>query len=499
MTISIDRYIQITSGVAGGQSVAQRELVGLRFTSDPRVPADAVITMGKGDADAYFGAGSPEATFANQYFSYISPAPASQAQKLRFASYANEARPPRVYGVKTGNSLGHFQRITRGTFRLTLGDHTATLVDIDLSGVTTFGGIAATLQTAIRGQHSGGEQWTAATVAYDAVTATFTLTGGATGAAPVRVDADEELAWLLGWAQPAVIQAPGVDTQTPLQALQAVENITDSFGSISFQALELEQAVPLAQYNAALNVKYMLLIAVDMTTAESFHAALRSVPSVGLVLSTTAGQYKEAIPAAIMAATDYQRRNATVNYMYRQVPGMTPEVSSNQLANTLDGLRVNYYGETANAGQKIAFFQRGYLLGDATAPLDMNVHANEQWFKSFLTAKLFSLQLSVGKIPANNDGRGMVLGQVIEAVNLARFNGTIIVGKDLDAAQQVAITQLSGDPDAWRDVQINGFWADVRIVPRSGESGVAEYVAQYTVAYSKNDVVRKIEGSHNLI
>ena len=162
-------------------------------------------------------------------------------------------------------------------------------------------------------------------------------------------------------------------------------------------------------------------------------------------------------------------------------------------------MRVNCYGETASAGQKLAFFQRGYLQGGATAPLDMNVHANEQWFKAFLSSRLLSLQLSMGKIPANNDGRGMALGQVIEGVNLAKFNGTISVGKDLNVAQQIVITQLSGDPDAWRDVQVNGFWADVQIAERIGESGVTEYVAQYTVAYSKNDVMRKIEGSHNLI
>jgi hypothetical protein len=200
-----------------------------------------------------------------------------------------------------------------------------------------------------------------------------------------------------------------------------------------------------------------------------------------------------------MAATNYQRRNATVNYMYRQVPGMAADVSSNADANTYDAMRISYYGETASAGQKIAFFQRGYLQGGATAPLDMNVHANEQWLKAFLTARLLSLQLSLGKIPANNDGRGMVLGQLVEGANLAKFNGTISIGKELTTAQQIAVTQLSGDPDAWRDVQINGFWADVAIVSRTGESGATEYVAQYALAYSKNDVVRKVEGSHNLI
>ena len=64
--------------------------------------------------------------------------------------------------------------------------------------------------------------------------------------------------------------------------------------------------------------------------------------------------------------------------------------------------------------------------------------------------------------------------------------------------QQIAVTQLTGDPEAWRDVQINGYWADAVVVERTGESDITEYVVNYTLVYSKNDVVRKISGSHNL-
>jgi hypothetical protein len=498
MSISIDRYVHITSGVAGAQAVAERELVGLRFSSDPRVPVDAMVTMEKGDADRYFGAASPEAAFANQYFSYISPAPASQAKKIRFAALVTEPRKPQIFGIKTGNTLSQLKAVSAGSLILTLGDGEQTLQGIDLSTASTFADVATAIEEAIQSYTAGGAQWTDATVSYDPIAAIFTLSGGTAVNAPVKVAATE-LADLLGWTQASAVLSPGSVVQTPLQALQAAEDITDSFGSFSYPTITVDEAVPVAQYNAALNVKYMFLIGVSAATAQSFYAALQSFASTGLMLNGASGQYKESIPAAIMAATNYQRRNATVNYMYRQVPGMAADVSSNADANTYDAMRISYYGETASAGQKIAFFQRGYLQGGATAPLDMNVHANEQWLKAYLTARLLSLQLSLGKIPVNNDGRGMVLGQVVEGANLAKFNGTISIGKELTTAQQIAVTQLSGDPDAWRDVQINGFWADVAIVPRTGESGATEYVAQYTLAYSKNDVVRKIEGSHNLI
>ncbi|MBO5392772.1 MAG: hypothetical protein J6A65_13375, partial [Pseudomonas sp.] len=91
------------------------------------------------------------------------------------------------------------------------------------------------------------------------------------------------------------------------------------------------------------------------------------------------------------------------------------------------------------------------------------------------------------------------LVQLADLIAQAKFNGTISVGKTLTTLQKVAITQLTGDSDAWQAVQTNGVWYDVVIVPVVQTSGVTEYVAKYTIAYSKNDVVRTIEGSHNLV
>lgn len=493
MSISIERYVSITSGVAGAQVVAQRELVGLRFSTDPRVPVGAhIVASNAGDALDYFGAGTPEAIFAAQYFGYTSPAPASKAGKLRFAAFVDVARPARIYGADVVTTLSEFQLITAGQLDLTVNGVTEAITGINLSTALSLADVATAVQTAVAAEFAGS------TVAFDALAGTFNLTTATTGAADIAIT-DTTLSLLLGWGAGAIL-SPGSGVQTPLEALRAAEQVTDSFGSFSFPAaLTVDEVVEVSQYNASLNIKYMYLQAVTAGDAQAISAAVMGVGSTGLVLNSTANQYKEALPAAIMAATVYTRRNATVNYMYRQLGAFTADVSTDSGANLYDSLRVNYYGETANAGQKIAFFQRGFLCGGATDALDMNVHANEQWLKAFLTSRLLSLQLSLGKIPANNEGRGYVIAQVTDAANLAKFNGTIIAGKNLSVAQQIAVTQLTGDPEAWRDVQINGYWADAVVVERTGESDITEYVVQYTLVYSKNDVVRKITGSHNLI
>lgn len=492
MSISIERYVSITSGVAGAQAVAQRELIGLRFSTSPKVPVGAhVVVANADDALDYFGAASDEYKFAVQYFGYTSPPPASKPEKLRFAAHVDVARPARIYGEDVATTLAEFQAVTAGALTVTLAGVTANLTGINLSTAASLADVATAVTTAISGEFAGS------IVSYDALSGTFNLVTASTGTADIAVTSTA-LSELLGWGAGAIL-SPGSDALSPLESLQAAEQVTDSFGSFSFGAtLATSEIVELAQYNASLNLKYMYLQSIAPATAQAVSAAVLGIPSVGLVLNATAGQFKEALPQAIMATTNYSRRNATVNYMFRQLGALTADVTTDAGANLYDGLRVNYYGETANAGQKIAFFQRGFLCGGATDALDMNVHANEQWLKAYLTARLLSLQLSLGKIPANNEGRGYVLAQVTDAANLAKFNGTILPGKTLTTAQQIAITQMTGDAEAWRDVQINGYWADAAVVERTGEAGVTEYVIQYTLVYSKNDVVRKIQGSHNL-
>lgn len=496
MAIKITRYVDIISAVAGASSVAQRKLDHRRFVTDPRVPVGAIVEMGSGDADAFFGSSSAEAAFARQYFSYVSPAPASAPRALQFAAYAPSGRAPAVFGG-THASLDDLNDISSGSVQITFGGTTQDVTGVNLSAAVSFAAVATALQTAIRLET--GAQFANATVTYDATRQSFVLTGAVVEDAAVLV-ADGTLAQALGWVGPTAILSPGVDAQTPLDAFQAAEQVSDSFGSASFgPTLTTDEHKAVAQYVAGENVKYQYYVSVTPGTYTAIAAALTGIASTGLILNGTAGEYKEAIPAAIMAATNYDRRGSAINYMYRQVGGFTADVKTDSVANTYDTARVNYYGQTASAGQNISFFQRGFLLGGATAPTDMSVHANEQWLKAYLTAQLLNLQLSLSKIPANNEGRSYILAQLADAINRAKINGTIIVDKVLTVAQQIAIAQITGDPDAWRDVQSKGFWADVVIVQRVPVSGVTEYEAQYTLVYSKGDVVRKITGSHNLI
>jgi hypothetical protein len=214
------------------------------------------------------------------------------------------------------------------------------------------------------------------------------------------------------------------------------------------------------------------------------------------LLTFYALQFPEQIPMMIEAATDYTKPNAVQNYEFQQFAGITPSVTTDVLANVYDGISVNYYGQTQTAGTLIAFFQRGVLQGLATNPLDMNVYANEQWLKDASTAAIMNALLVLSQIPANAQGRAQILSILQEVINQALLNGTISIGKTLTQTQILFITQVTNDPLAYQSVQASGYWVDA-VITASGSP--PSYSVVYTLVYSKDDVIRFVEGTDILI
>ena len=213
-------------------------------------------------------------------------------------------------------------------------------------------------------------------------------------------------------------------------------------------------------------------------------------------------QFPEMFPMMIEAATNYAGFNSVQNYEFQQVAGLTPSVTSDSQANVYDyssgGLGVNYYGSTQQAGQIINFYQQGVLMGSAVSTniLDMNAYVNEIWLKDAAGAAIMTLLLALSQVPANAQGREQLLAVLQSVINQALNNGTISVGKTLTNAQQMYITSATKNPLAWYQVQNSGYWFNVVITPTGSP---VQYIATYTLIYSKDDVIRQVVGTHTLI
>lgn len=501
MAIDFNRYVDITSGVGGVGGVSERDLIGRLFTSNTLVPTNTSLDFLTADEVAdYFGDDSEEYARALFYFSFISKV-ITKPRKISFARWAASAVAPTIYGKKKIFTLATFTSITTGAISITLGSTTNILTAIDFSGAVSLAGVAAVLQAKIRTQT--GTMWTAATVTYNAVRGSFDLVGGTTGAnviATTLAGSGTEILDTVGWnANDGAILSNGVAAQSITSVLSDSAEDSNNFGSFLFiPALTIDQVTEAAEWNKIQNVRYIYSQRVLEVDASTYSAAIFDIGGAGLTLSEITDEYPDQAPMMLLAATDYSRRNAVQNYMYQRFT-LTPSVSTNSVANTMDALRVNYYGRTQTAGQPVDFYQRGVLMGLDTDPVDMNVYANEIWLKDAAGVAIINLLLVLARVSANRAGRAQLMTTLQSVIDRALFNGTISVGKILNNEQKLFIGELTGDELAWHQVQNQGYWYDCEIQSYVAESGITEFKAVYTLIYSKDDAIRKVEGTHILI
>ncbi len=501
MAISFTRYFDVASGVGGGAGVRLRDLILRLFSDNTLIPEDAVIEMDTADeVGTYFGTSSAEYLRAVWYFGFISKL-ITAPNKLSFSRWASAAAAARIYGATKTFTVAQFTGISTGSFKLTIGAYTADVTGVDFSAASTLSNIASILQTKIQAVSAGGANWTAATVTYNATKLRFELVGGVVGAAAIAVAAAASgvpIATLLGWDSTAVF-SPGVVAQEPVAAFLDSVAGSDNFGSFAFIGTVTEaRTAAVAAQNDTYNVKFLYTVPIAAADAATYYAALSGLSGVSVTLSPLSTEYPELLPAAILAATDYSRRNSVQNYMF-QMGTLTPSVSTDAVADTMDANRVNYYGRTQSAGQYIDFYQRGVMMGLATDPVDMNTYANEIWLKDAAGAAIMSLLLSLARVSANSTGRSQLLAILQSVIEQATFNGTISIGKPLTTTQKLYIGNLTGDENAWQQVYRLGYWLDGAMVSYVTVDARTEWKFVYTLIYSKDDAIRKVEGSHVLI
>jgi len=497
MSITITKYIDIVSGVAGAATLARRHLGQRIFTTNILVPIDGIIEITElTEVGTYFGTDSEEYLRAVEYFGFVSKS-ITQNDMISYAGYSTTAVASRIIGNQQAQVLADLILITAGEITIDIGGDGGTTAAINLSGAASISDAMTLIETAIQATGAGAAV-TACTVAYDPVGERVNLVAGATGVNAITISSTT-VGFLdtLGWSTGSAI-SDGSDGETTVAALTTSDDSSDNFGSITFaETLTLEQHVANAQWNDALNVKYIYNIPVTANNSQAWYDDLQNIGGCQLTLIVADTDYTESIPSILLGATDYDNVNSTINYMY-QIVNYPISVDDTTTSNTFDAIRVNYNGQTQSAGSEIFFYQRGFMMGTSSDPVDMNVYANEMWFKDAILVSLMNLLLAMEKIPANTSGSLTINSTIKGIVDEALANGTISVDKTLTDLQKASIKSLTGNDGAADQVQNAGFWLEVNIV-QEVVNDVVENNAEYLLIYSKDDVVRKIEGRQILI
>ena len=501
MPISQNKYVSITSAQGGESAASRKDLILRVFTENEIFPTGTVLEFTSADAVANFAsAASKEAQIASAYFSWVSKQ-TNKAKKISFMRYAKNATKPYLRSTCDLAALAELKAVINGSMTISMGGVNYEIKSISFADAVSYSDVAQTIQTEVVKNSNGGTLWTGAVVTFDAETSSFKLEGGEAGANVITYAAPasdgEDISSLIGWtAGKNAVVSNGTDASGIKDTLNNSVNISNNFASFAILAeVSADDLDSVGAFCDEQNNEYMYVFDVDSTNySDRIAIAGKHSGMCANYLDKTAELPAYLMPATILAATNYDKVNGTVNYMYQQFSNQAVAVDEDELADKLDALKINYNGQTQKSGTKLEFYQDGYLA-DGT---DIGVYANEIWLKDAMKTSVLNLLIALDKIPANTDGISLLEGSLQDVIAEAKNNGTISAEKELTTEQKAYITQYTGDDTAWQTVYLNGYTLSVDL-KQDTSNGKTMYVAEYTLLYSKGDSIRKVEGTHTLI
>ena len=245
MSINASRLVSITPRVISAGS-ADLETNGLLLTQNALIPADspALEFVTAASVGNYFGAESPEADFANQYFSGVNNQQRA-VSRLFIARRINEDAAAWIKSAPISAQLSELTAITAGSLTITVNGTEKEVVNLDFSGAKSFSDVATELATAI-GAVSGvynSDQ--------NAIILTTTETGDTASISfATSASTGTDVSALLGLTSGAgAVLSQGTDALTAAQNMNLITTVSRNWvGFTTLYSTDLDEASALAAW-----------------------------------------------------------------------------------------------------------------------------------------------------------------------------------------------------------------------------------------------------------
>lgn len=503
MPIKMSKYVDIKSGISNIRTATEKELIARIFTIHLDNAEEVLEYDNSNDVREQFGSESAEYKIAQKYFAFINKYSRSP-RKISFYWDWRDGSQSSIMGDFA--NFDNLQLITAGAIKITFGDISEDITDIDLSSATILGEVAGILQAAIRGANES-ELFTNANV-FATQDGKIVIIAGETGNANINVEQlnDSPLYEDLGFDNSSMYI--GHTKGTINEVFDKSYQVNNNFATFVFinDMSDTGQAVranvnDVEELGTHINEQYpsefMFIVPVLNENVEDITNAVNNISGISLELcsDTEEAPFNFVLPMAITATTDYNKENGTVNYMYTRDNNISVVVDDDNDAERYDGLKVNYYGRTQQAGQKLAFYQNGVLQGNYQ---DQNIYVNEIWLKDALTTKFLNYMLLTSNWYANKAGQSIGQGLIVDIIERAKLNGTITTEKEISENDKNYIYNITTDENAWRQIYQLGYYL-ITSIEKVKINNQDTYQFNYTLIYSKGDSIKKVEGQNILI
>jgi hypothetical protein len=467
MSIPASRLAKVNPGVlnGGGNSLVMN---GLMLTQSLLMPAGQVLSFASTLAVAgFFGPGSPEALAAPIYFNGYTTA-TSKPGAMLFAAYNLAARAAFLQGSPlSGMTLAQLQALS-GTLSLTVDGALETSAAINLAAATSFSEAATLIQAAFTVPGF--------VVTWNAVAGAFVFTTSTTGVLATITFASGTLAGGLNLTTGILSQ--GAIADTPATAMSNAVANTQNFATVvTLFEPSLSNKELFAEWFNAQDFEYGGIIwdsdpnaSVQGNTTSFGYLAKQAAwngvivisgdPAYAVQQNTTLAALALNVAIALsgaVASISFGAANGRQDAAFMSFAGLMATVANDQIAQNLIANGCNFYGSYASANQQWTLFQPGQMPGEFPW---FDSFVNEIYLNAQMQLALITLRTTIGTVPYNPAGYGLMRNALMDPIAAAITFGTIRTGVVLSAAEASAINQAAGLPVA-SIIQTQGFYLQI--------------------------------------
>lgn len=461
MSINASYLVSLTPRVLSGGS-ADLETNGMVLTSTYLVPTSAPamsFTSAKAVADV-FGAASPEAKFAQQYFTGLT----NQAQAPKALIVGLNMQTEMAAWIQSASitaTLSELKAVSDGALTINIDGSPVTATGIDLSEAQSLSEVATTVAAKLTGT----------TGAYNSDLNAFIFTTSKTGATAsvgyaTSGTGGTDLSSMLGLTQAAgAVLSPGVAAMTPAQNLDAIVAVTANWSQFTTLAevTEKETAEAYAAWADVSNDYVYIFWSTDSkmtrqtTQSSTIAATLQNTYNCTVMLYTESND-AAAAALAYPATIKWDQEQGMKVLFGKSATGIAASVTDETVAATLDALRVSYVGQFATRNAEFSFFNRGETASSMYGFYDTLI--GMIWLRAKIQRACMDGFSTVSRVPYNAKGYTLIKAWISDPIRAAKTVGVIDTGLALSDSQKAQITQEVGQ-DISNELFTNGYYLQV--------------------------------------
>jgi hypothetical protein len=406
--IPINQIVDVEISIAaGGASEGDFGLACIFGASNTLTPIERYQSFANmTEIGAVYPTNTEEWKQADIYFSQ-SPAP----PELWIARWLKVAAAGYFNSANTTTALSALIGINAGSLNATINGVPHDIIGLDFTSVASWDDVALVIQDGLQAVATGG--FTLATV--EAVVTTFGvnfyITSGTTGlsstvAACAAAASGTDITTLLNLRTGTSVA--GAPAETPVQALQAVSAINDSYFGVLFtnELRDVDDVLTLSAYIESVDKTYFTVtqdvnVLNPSDTTSNAYKAKQSGYTQTLFCYTDIDQYMDASIMSTMFTVNFLGVATVKNPKFRSLPGIAAVSLTTSQLQALQGVNCN----TAISVKGASFFSDGRMSGQVSgATYYFDTLHFVFWLQDYIATNMLNLFLSTNKVPYSDTG-----------------------------------------------------------------------------------------------